>query len=240
LISQTSHLYEKHYHSRPDFIDGTKLFHRLCASHTPHGGKILEIGAGPSNPTSDYFATLGSLSGLDVSPEVANNRALKSWHLFDGARMPFEDNSFDGCFSNWVVEHIEMPVEHFREVNRILRPGKSYCFRTMNVLHYVGAISRLSPHWFHRAVANRVRGLPEEAHDPWPTFYRCNSLRSVQHISRKAGFQTVNVSMVETEPSYGKASQLLFYPMFAWERMLNATETLRFLRAGIFGTVTKV
>jgi ubiquinone/menaquinone biosynthesis C-methylase UbiE len=239
-ILSTSHLFQKYYYDREDFIDGTTAFHNFCASNAPPARTIVEIGAGPSNQTSDFYATLGPVCGLDVSDEVSGNSALNSWRIFDGKHMPFPDNSVDACFSNWVLEHVENPNEHFREVRRILRPGGSYSFRTMNAHHYVGAVSKFSPHWFHRAVANRVRALQDGAHDPWPTFYRCNTPKTLNRVVRDAGFRAVEIKMLETEPSYGRANAVLFYPMFLWERAVNASEIFSFLRAQILGSVTKL
>jgi SAM-dependent methyltransferase len=238
-IFDTTHLFNKYYFKRAGYLSATTAFHRLCASRTAPLGTILEIGAGPSNGTSDFLATLGSVCGVDVSDEGSRNRALSSFHLFDGKRLPFEDNSFDCCVSNWVLEHVQTPREHFREVHRVLRPGGAYFFRTMNIHHYVGAISKLTPHWFHRAVANWLRGLPQEAHDPWPTFYNCNTIGAIHRIARETGFHKVKVDVFECEPSYGKASALLFYPMFAWERAVNATDSLQRFRAQILGNLTK-
>jgi ubiquinone/menaquinone biosynthesis C-methylase UbiE len=220
-------------------VSGTKAFHDLCSSTLRGRNQILEIGAGPSNETSDYLAALGQLTGVDISNEIAGNRALKQWRVFDGRNLPFEDNSFDGCVSNWVLEHVEFPTEHLKEVHRVLKPGGVYCFRTMNAMHYVGAIANFSPQWFHEAVANRVRGLSAEAHAPYPTFYRCNTLRAVFRNSESSGFSRVSVTAYEAEPSYGRASRILFYPMLAWERAVNASQTLQFLRAGIFGNLVK-
>ncbi len=223
-LFDTAHLFDKYYYKREGYVGGTTAFHNFCASHLRLGARLLEVGAGPSNNTSDFLATFGPLCGLDVTNEVSENRALESWQIFDGKRMPFEDNSFDCCFSNWVLEHVEKPLEHFQEVARILRPGGVYCFKTLNAHHYVGAISRFSPHWFHKAVANRVRALRPGAHDPYPTFYRCNTLAALGRIAKKANFASLDIKMIEAEPSYGKVNALLFYPMLAWERAVNAGE----------------
>ena len=235
----TTHLFDQYYYKRSGYIGGTTAFHDFCVPYLKRGAQILDVGAGPSNSTSDFLATLGSVCGLDITNEVSENRALESWRIFDGKRMPFEDNSFDCCFSNWVLEHVESPVEHFQEIARILRPGGVYCFRTMNAHHYVGAISRFSPQWFHNAVANRVRALKPGAHDPYPTFYRCNTLSALRRIAKQANFANLHIKTIEAEPSYGKANPLLFYPMFVWERAVNAGEVFQSFRASILGAAIK-
>ena len=210
-----------------------------CYLATEGTKRLLEVGAGPSNRTSDFLASLAPLVGVDVSTEALNNRALTACFLFDGENLPFAENSFDGCISNFVIEHVDNPLAHFREITRVLRPGGTYCLRTPNLYHYVAAISRFTPHWFHESVANRVRTLAEAAHSPWPTYYRCNTLRAIARIARSTGLQPVRIEMVEKEPSYGRVSRALFYPMFAWERVVNARPRLSHFRANIFAAVRK-
>ena len=200
---------------------------------------MLEIGPGPSNETSDFLSGIGSLSGLDISPQASGNRALLDSHIFDGLDFPFESGSFDGCASNYVVEHLENPLKHFAEVERILRPGGTYVFRCPNIFNYVPAISRLTPYRVHLFVANRARALPKGARDPYPTYYRCNSRSAIRRVSRETGLDVKTLNMIEAEPSYGKGSRFLFYPMLAWERLVNSTTYLEEFRSNILAVVRK-
>jgi SAM-dependent methyltransferase len=170
---------DRYYDRSRGWVDGTTEFHGVCEGAIPQGARILEIGAGLSNSSSDFFATRGDLTGLDVDPDVRGNRALARAEVFDGSRFPFDDASFDACVSSYVVEHVLDPVLHLREIRRVLRPGGVYAFRTPNRYHYVALVSSLTPHWFHVLVANRLRGLPDEAHDPYPTAYAMNSRSAV-------------------------------------------------------------
>jgi SAM-dependent methyltransferase len=235
---KTDGLFQKYYFSRPGFVNGTVQAHELCRSYIPAGSRILEIGAGPNNATSDFLATIGPVSGLDVSREVYDNTSLASAHVFDGRRFPFEPERFDACVSNYVLEHVEDTALHFAEVARVLRPGGVYCFRTPNHWHYVGMISSVLPHGVHLALANRLRSIPE-AHDPYPTFYRANSLRRVAKLCETAGLETEVLRGIEVEPSYGRISPLLFFPMLAYERLVNASSLLEGLRVNILGVMRK-
>jgi SAM-dependent methyltransferase len=221
------------------FVDGTTEFHRMCEAAISRGARILEIGAGPTNPSSDYFATLGVLTGLDVDRDVAGNRALVRSEVFDGSRFPFEDGSFDACVSNFVVEHVPDPALHLAEVRRVLRPGGIYAIRTPNRFHYVAMVSSVTPHWFHELVANRLRNLPKGAHDPYPTVYAMNSRGSLLRLTRAGALDVEVLRMVEKEPSYGFASRWLFYPCLAYERLVNSTAGLAGLRANIFAVLRK-
>jgi len=210
---------DRYYDRSKGWIDGTTEFHALFAQAVPVGSKILEIGAGPTNESSDFFATRGVLCGVDVDPDVRGNRALTSSAVFDGERFPFADASFDACVSNYVVEHVPDAAVHLREAHRVLAPGGAYVFRTPNRYHYVALVASMTPHWFHQLVANRLRGLPREAHDPYPTVYAMNSRAAVRRFARAASFQVELLRMIETDPRYGLASRLTFYPMMAYERL---------------------
>jgi SAM-dependent methyltransferase len=235
----TAVLFDKYYYSRPAFVDGTGLFHGLCREVVRAGSRILEVGPGPANSTSSLLASLGSLIGADVSEEAAVNPALEEVHLFDGRRLPFGDDSFDACVSNYVLEHVAAPRSHFREVARVLRAGGVYCFRTPNQWHYVPLASRLLPHALHLRWANRLRGLGGEAHDPYPTLYRANTAGAIRWYAREAGLEVETILHVEAEPTYGKCHPVLFYPMMLYERAVNATDLLARFRMNIVAALRK-
>ena len=234
----TAPLFEKYYFSRSWYVSATVRFHRLIAASCPEKASILEIGAGPRNSTSDYLARLGNVAGLDVSEEVFANPALVEAKVFKGTTFPFADDSFDVCVSNYVLEHVADAETHFREVARVLRPGGFYFFRTPNIWHYVTIGSRLLPHSLHVAIANQMRGL-KDAHDPYRTYYRANSRHVLNRLSRCAGLIPSRLELIEPEPSYGKASPLLFFPMMAYERFVNSSRLLELFRINIFGVLQK-
>jgi SAM-dependent methyltransferase len=232
-------LLDRYYYSRSDFTDGTTEFHRMCSRNIGAGSRILEIGAGPTNRTSAHLAGIGMVTGVDVSPEVLQNEALSTAYVYNGSCLPFSDNDFDACVADYVLEHIRNPSEHFAEVARVLKPGGTYCFRTPNLWHYVSFMSFILPHSFHRGLANRLRGLGNDAHEPWPTVYAANSPGAIRKHCKAAGLEVVQLRMVEKEPSYGHLSVLMFYTMMCYERVVNAWPALDGLRINIFGMVRK-
>ena len=221
------------------WVDGTTEFHALCKSTIFHGAKILEIGAGPSNATSRYLATLGELHGLDPDPDASRNDALTSVSLLTSNRFPFEDGSFDACVSNYVLEHVADPRAHLREVKRVLSPGGAYVVRTPNRYHYVALVASATPHWFHELVANRLRDRGAEAHNPYPTFYALNTETAFRRQSAEIGLRVETLRLVEKEPSYGMSSRALFLPLMVYERLVNATELAKNLRSNIFAVLRK-
>lgn len=224
---------DRWYSRAGGWTDGTTKFHEMCreavrgAQENP---SLLEIGAGPPNPSSDFFAALGTLTGVDVDPIVRSNPALVNAVVVEAEELPFEDCSFDACFSSWLLEHVEDPSVHLKEVARVLKPGGRYVARTPNRYHYVSIAAAMSPHWFHRLVANRLRALPEETHEPWPTYYRLNTRRAITRSAADSGLRVSSIVLIESEPSYGFAARPLFLLLMAYERLVNSTPLLEGLR----------
>lgn len=91
---------------------------RVFVSGTEAGGEMIvarEFGFTPVN-------------GVDVDPvfvEVARRRlaGLEGFdcRLYDGARVPYEDGSFDVALSGHVIEHTADPRGYLRELLRVLR-----------------------------------------------------------------------------------------------------------------------
>lgn len=234
----TQHLYDKYY-PKPAFRGGTLPFFDICREKIPNGARILEIGAGAKNETTQVLSSIGTVTALDIDSDVHKNSAAAQTLVFDGIKFPVPDQSFDACVSNWVLEHVADPVSHFREVARVLRPGGVYCFRTPNLLHYVMCGSYLLPHSMHLAFANRLRKMKPDAHAPWPTYYRANRPARLKQLMADAGIELTSLTMIEPEPAYGRAHPALFYPMMAYERVVNANRFFETFRVIIIAVAQK-
>ncbi|HJQ10147.1 MAG TPA: methyltransferase domain-containing protein [Gemmatimonadaceae bacterium] len=227
------------YTSRPGWIDGTTEFHHLIRAKFHPGERILEIGSGPPNPTTDFLATLGEVHGIDPDPAILNNSALTSAAVLTGNTFPYSDNEFGLCVSNYVVEHVRDGPAHLAGVARVLAPGGRYVFRTVNRYHYLGLVSAITPHWFHTLVANRARRLPAGSHDPYETTYALNTKAAIKRAAASAGLSCENVTYVEKEPTYGRFSRLAYLAMTGYERVVNAVPKFAPLRVNLFVVLRK-
>jgi ubiquinone/menaquinone biosynthesis C-methylase UbiE len=235
----TQELFDKYYFLRPQFATGISQFQNLLIREIPAGAKVLEIGAGPSNPMSQFLATHFHLEGVDVSNEVIGNAFLRRAWTYDGECLPFQAKSFDACVSYYVIEHVADPAGHFREAARVLHRGGAYFLCTPNLWHYVTAASALLPHWVHRKLANRLRGLAPDSHEPYPTLYRANTARSLRKAARSAGLAVDVLDRIEFEPCYGRCHSALFYPMMAYERIVNSSRMFAPFRVNIHARLVK-
>lgn len=232
-------LYRRFY-SDPRY-NGTSVFYAWLRQGLRPGHRVLNFGAGPEtrNPTRILKGEVAEAVGADIDPVVLENTELDRGFLIRDGRIPIEDGYFDVAFSDFVLEHVERPQEFLAEIHRLLKPGGKYYFRTPNRYHYVTAISALTPHAFHQRVANPSRGMAQDAHEPWPTFYRMNSRAQLTRLAREAGFADTELRMIEPDPSYLRFHAVPFLMGVAYERMVNATELLKDLRINILGCLTK-
>ena len=220
----------------------TNEFFGWIREATTRESRVLNLGAGPTTgyKVLNFHGEVAEVVGADIDPDVLTNSELDRAVVIgaDGT-LPFPDGYFDVAFSDMVVEHVERPAVFLAEVRRVLKPGGAYYFRTPNIYHYVAVISRATPHWFHERVANRVRGLAPEAHDPYPTYYRLNTRRAVQLAARQAGFAGCDIRMVEGHPSYLVFHAVPFLVGVGYERLVNASELFAGLRANILCRLVK-
>lgn len=95
----------------------------------PAGGAILDL---MSSWRSHLPADAGyrRVVGLGLNDEeLAANPQLDERVVYDlnaTSRLPFEDAAFDGCVVTVSVQYLTHPIDVFREVNRVLRPGTPF------------------------------------------------------------------------------------------------------------------
>jgi SAM-dependent methyltransferase len=224
-------------------LPGATAFYDWVRQHIDPQTVMLNLGAGGPAPRAKirtFKGEVARVAGADFDPAVLSNSELDDAHLIttDG-KLPFADESFDLVLSDWVVEHVADPARFLSEVMRVLRRGGFFFLRTPNKHHYVGFLATITPHWFHELVANRVRGMTTEDHEPWPTYYRLNSRRAIERAGYAAGFRTVEVRIWEGPPGYLVFNSVPFVLGVAYERLVNRYRALEDLRANIFARLAK-
>lgn len=108
----------------PDFVHLLRKMELMeVKERFPHGARVLELGAG-----AGWQAKLLSEWGYDVvALDYAHPgfQALRESKVFpvgeyDGAYIPFDDNSFDVVFTSNVLEHVEQEETLHKEILRVL------------------------------------------------------------------------------------------------------------------------
>jgi len=102
---------------------------------------VLEIGCGEGYGTSLVSTKVRNIVGLDVSKDIINhaNEKYKShncfFELFDGYKIPFDNDSFDVVISCQVIEHVPNDINYLKEINRALKKGGFLILTTPNRVH---------------------------------------------------------------------------------------------------------
>jgi SAM-dependent methyltransferase len=198
---------------------------------------VLDLGAGAGLVKQMNFRGLARrICGVDLDPRVTSNPMLDEGRIANAGVIPYADGTFDIVFSDNVLEHLEDPIEVFREVARVLKSGGAFLFKTPNKWHYMPTIARLTPHWFHQYV-NRLRGRPEA--DTFPTLYRANTKETVMRFAAEAGMRVERLDRIEGRPEYLRMNGLTYLAGAGYERLVNASEAFAPLRILLVGTLRK-
>jgi SAM-dependent methyltransferase len=204
------------------------LFRQAVLRHLRADMRALDLGAGAGIlPQTNFRGLAREIVGVDLDPRVLDNPHLDAAVVSDGNRLPFPDGSFDLVFADNVLEHLERPAEVFAEICRVLKPGGVFVAKTPNKWHYMPTIARLTPHWFHEWF-NSLRGRPSA--DTFPTQYRANSVGDLRRHAASAGLDVIRIDRIEGRPEYLRFTGFTYLAGLLFERVVNSTSALAWLR----------
>ena len=169
---------------------------------------VLDYGAGRGQFVEDkcqYRKGLRNLKGkvkhlvgCDVEKEILYNQTVDQRIIIKNHKVPMPDCSFDLINADYVLEHIDNPLNFTSEINRLLKPGGWFTARTPHKYCYVSILSQLFSNNFHSKILRIVQPQRKSV-DVFPTRYRLNTLREV----KKLFHNYENKSFIfRTEPSY--------------------------------------
>jgi ubiquinone/menaquinone biosynthesis C-methylase UbiE len=123
---------------------------------------VLEVGSGVGAQTQILLERFPNvhLDCVDASAEQIKraSETLKDQikngrvkiHQADASHLPFADDSLDGAFICWLLEHVQNPVAILEEVRRVLKSGGViYCNEVFNSTFYLHPYSPATlKYWF--------------------------------------------------------------------------------------------
>ncbi len=124
-------------------------------------GKLLDVGCGEKPYEAIFLPFVTSYIGVEHEATFGHTTAStrsKPDVLYDGKRLPFDDESFDTVLNVQVLEHTSRPQELLEEMARVLKQDGTlilnapFCFR----LHE-------EPHDFFRYTPHGLKDMCERA-----------------------------------------------------------------------------
>ncbi|MBN1103112.1 MAG: class I SAM-dependent methyltransferase [Deltaproteobacteria bacterium] len=172
-------------------------------------GLALEVGPGPGYLGLEWLkkTTGTSLRAVEISPAMIAiaRRNAQDYGLADrveyvqgdASRLPFEENEFDGVFSNGSLHEWDDPSRVLQEIHRALKPGGRFCIsdlrRDLNPLvkWFMQAVTRPKEILPGLASSLRAAYIREEleailGRSPFQVFEVQNTLMGIQVTGRKA------------------------------------------------------
>jgi SAM-dependent methyltransferase len=188
---------------------------------------VVDGGCGHEAPTLNDLRGKGArLIGVDLVP-LAPQDGLELV-AGDLAAVPLPDASVDLLYSRSVMEHVTDPDAVYAEARRLLKPCGRWIFLTANRWDYVSLVARAVPNRFHAAIVKRMEGRAES--DVFPTAYRTNDRRQIEHHAAKAGFRIDRFQRLSQYPSMFHNAPPLFLMASLYEKIVMRFATLGPLR----------
>lgn len=172
----------------------------------PRPRRILDIGCGEGVGTDPaLFKQVVSESdefwGVEPDTSIKPREGVFTnfqHALFEDANIP--DNSIDVAYSCMVMEHVQNPEAFMRKCHRVLKPGGTYIFLTVNGAHYFAMISNtLRMLKLDETVLRIAR--PGHVVDGYhyPTAYKFNRPRQIDAACAALGFDKPRYVFAEHE-----------------------------------------
>ena len=176
---------------------------RLLEEALSPGSAALDAGCGRTTRLRDYRDRIDRLVGTDSDESAGcENPYLDEFVPADlGERLPFDDDSFDLVYANFVVEHLERPEDAFDEWRRVLREGGRLVLLTTNRANPLIALGDRLPQSVRLGIKRRGAGAEER--NVYPTSYLANTPDRLAAVARGAGFQPEAIELVGTLHRYG-------------------------------------
>lgn len=153
---------------------------------------LLDAGCGEKGIMDKYKGECKLSVGIDLTMEnLKRNKSLDYLLFGDLQSLPFKNSSYDIIITQWVLEHISNPKQVFKEFNRVLKPNGDLIIVTNSIYNPIMLISALLPASIRDKMKKKV--FPSEIkEDTFPTYYKCNSKKSLDDLLIEQGFSRIS------------------------------------------------
>lgn len=213
----------------PKYESKNSLYKEIVEQYLFPSAVLLDTGCGSGKETPlDYSQRVRLAIGVDISKSVLENNNFHQKIIANVEQIPLENNYANIILCQELIEHLLNPDKFFREVSRILRKSGIFIMMTPNLWGWRSLISRLTPYSFHRRMNKQLYDI-EDA-DVFPTYYRANTLFTVQRLLKKYGMKMVKCEFFEPSPRTLTFSAVTTYGEIMYTKLIRKYRCLRQLR----------
>jgi SAM-dependent methyltransferase len=199
---------------------------------------VLEIGCGRAAPTLlELKGRARALIGIDLEEFSVADPEITLLNADVCQMSAVADESVDLAYSRGVMEHIEDVEAAYSEISRVLSPEGMYIFLTPNAWDLASILARIIPNRFHARIVGMTEGRGEQ--DVFPTYYRSNTFRTITKLAEANHLSMVSFEYLGQYPGYFAFSPMLFGIGCRYEKFLENSPRLHFLKGWILCVLSK-
>ncbi len=219
--------------------NATDRYKEILAGLVKPGMRVLHAGCGwDKNEVSRPFKDSCEVIGVDLDPRV-QLMFHSEFHLGSICDMPFEDNSIDLVFSEYVLEHVDDPQSAVQEMTRVLKPGGQILILTPNLWCYKSLVARFTPQKIHHLMG-RIRYGEGHEEDMYATVFRYNTITRIKRLTKSSGLHIVAVHFVNNGPTWFVKFPILFEIFHLYHLAIDRWDLARQLRCALIVRLQKM
>ena len=197
--------------------DGTIDFYSRINCLIKNDSVVLDYGAGRGawaedeivfrQKTRNLKGKVKKVYACDVDKAVYLNKNVDKFLAMQDGNVMAPDESMDIIIVDYVLEHIENPSKFFKEIDRLLKPGRWFCARTPHKFNLISLFAMLIKNNHHAFILKFVQPNRKEK-DIFPTYYRLNTLKKLNQIFKNYNDKSF---IYRSDPSYYFGKKIIFY-----------------------------
>lgn len=209
--------------------DGTIDFYLRINSLINKDSIVLDLGAGRGEWFEDDICIIRKnvrllkdkvkkVIAADIDEAVLENKSSDEQILIKNNRIDLKLKYVDIVISDYVLEHVDNPLEFYNLVNLYLKPGGWFCARTPHKYSYTSLAALFFKNNTHSKLLKYIQPNRKEE-DIFETRYQMNTCRDIKKIFRNWN----NKSFIyKSEPSYYFGNKLIFKIQSLFHNILPA------------------